>query len=200
MTDLARRSQGLGRKPALLLVDLINGFTDPSCPLGAQADSVVEANRVLLQKFRAKQLPVFFTTVVYHNEHQARVFRNRLPALELLTPGSAWVEVDSRLAPLTQEPVIEKQWASGFFRTGLDTLLREQGVDSLIVTGLTTSGCVRATAVDGLQYDYRVVIPREAVGDRNAEAHRANLFDLNAKYADVLDLSDVLQAIETLVN
>jgi maleamate amidohydrolase len=200
MTDLARRAQGLGRKPALLLVDMINGFTDPSCPLGAQTDNVVEANRKLLAAFRAKRLPVFFTTVVYRDENQARVFRDRLPALDVLTPDSAWVQIDSRLAPLTNEPVIEKQWASGFFRTGLDALLREQGVDSLVVTGLTTSGCVRATAVDGLQYDYRVVIPREAVGDRNAQAHTANLFDLNAKYADVLDLSDLLKAIETLVN
>lgn len=198
MSDLACSAQGLGRKPALLLVDLINGFTDPSCPLGAQADSVVEANRILLAAFRAQRLPVFFTTVVYRDENQARVFRDRLPALDVLTPGSAWVEIDQRLAPLKNEPVIEKQWASGFFRTGLDTLLREQRVDSLVVTGLTTSGCVRATAVDGLQYDYRVVIPREAVGDRNAEAHIANLFDLSAKYADVLDLNEVLKAIENL--
>lgn len=197
MTDLARRAQGLGRKPALLLVDMINGFTDPSSPLGARVDNVVEANRKLLAKFRAKRLPVFFTTVVYRDGNQARVFRDRLPALDVLTPDSVWVQIDSRLAPQSNEPVIEKRWASGFFKTGLDKLLREQGVDSLVVTGLTTSGCVRATAVDGLQYDYRVVIPREAVGDRNAQAHTANLFDLNAKYADVLDLTEVLRAIES---
>jgi nicotinamidase-related amidase len=94
--------------------------------------------------------------------------------------------------------VFEKQWASAFFRTGLDEYLRGEAVDSLVVTGLTTSGCVRATAVDGLQHDYRVVVPREAVGDRNEDAHRANLFDLNAKYADVLDLEQVLGLIEAL--
>jgi len=198
MSDLSRRSLGLGRKPALLLVDMINGFTDPACPLGAPADAVVEANRQLLAKFREHRLPVFFTTVVYHDGQQARVFRDRLPALEVLTPGSNWVQIDSRLAPLPDERVIEKQWASGFFRTGLDTILRDQGVDSLVVTGLTTSGCVRATAVDGLQHDYRVVIPGEAVGDRNAQAHAANLFDLNAKYADVLDLNEVLALLDRL--
>lgn len=198
MPDLARRPQGLGRRPALLLVDLIKGFTDPACPLGTEVDAVVEANRTLLTLFRAKQLPVFFTTVVYRDQNQARVFRDRLPALEVLTPGSAWVEVDSRLAPLPGEAVIEKQWASGFFKTGLNALLREQGVDSLVVTGLTTSGCVRATAVDGLQHDYRVVVPRQAVGDRNAEAHEANLFDMDAKYADVLELKDVLSVLEML--
>ena len=195
MADLDRKSQGLGRRPALLLVDMIEGFTDPECPLGSEANAVVEANRRLLELFRAKGLPVAFTTVVYRDDRQARVFRDRVPALELLKPGTRWVNVDPRLAPRSGEPVFEKRWASGFFGTALDEYLRGQGVDSLVVTGLTTSGCVRATAVDGLQHDYRVVVPREAVGDRNQEAHRANLFDLNAKYADVLGLNEVLDMV-----
>jgi len=198
MTDLERKSQGLGQRPALLLVDIIKGFTDPDCPLGSEADGVVEANRKLLDVFRAKQLPVFFTTVVYHDENQARVFRDRVPALELLKPGSPWVEVDHRLQPVEGERVIEKQWASGFFKTDLDQCLRSLGVDSVVVTGLTTSGCVRATAVDGLQHDYMVVVPVEAVGDRNQEAHQANLFDLNAKYADVMALEQVLDLVRRL--
>jgi nicotinamidase-related amidase len=198
MADLDRKSQGLGARPALVLVDMMEGFTDPDCPLGSAADTVVEANRRLLQAFRAKDLPVAFTTVVYRDDHQARVFRDRIPALELLKPGTRWVNIDARVAPAAGEPVFEKQWASAFFRTGLDDYLRSQGVDSLVVTGLTTSGCVRATAVDGLQHDYRVVIPAEAVGDRNEDAHRASLFDLNAKYADVLDLERVLEMIGAL--
>jgi maleamate amidohydrolase len=198
MADLDRKSQGLGNRPALLIVDIINSFTDPDCPLGSESGDVVEANRQLLHAFREKQLPVVFTTVVYHDESQARVFRDRVPALDILEPGTRWVEVDPRLRPRSDEPVIEKQWASGFFKTGLEDLLKEQGVDSLVITGLTTSGCVRATAVDGLQHDYKVVIPAEAVGDRNDDAHRANLFDLNAKYADVLNLEEVLKLIEDL--
>ena len=196
MPDLERASQGLGQHPALVLVDIIRGFTDPDCPLGSEADDVVEANRKLLAAFRSKGLPVFFTTVVYHNDQQARVFRDRVPALDLLTPDSHWIEVDPRLEPRAGERIVEKQWASGFFKTDLDESLRELGVDSLVVTGLTTSGCVRATAVDGLQYDYKVVVPAEAVGDRNLDAHCANLFDINAKYADVLDLDTVLNYIE----
>jgi nicotinamidase-related amidase len=196
--DLERESQGLGKRPALLIVDIINSFTDPDCPLGSEAGAVVEANRQLLQAFRDKQLPVVFTTVVYHEQSQARVFRDRVPALDILEPGTHWVEVDPRLEPRSDEPVFEKQWASGFFKTGLNGYLEEQGVDSLVITGLTTSGCVRATAVDGLQHDYKVVIPAEAVGDRNEDAHRANLFDLNAKYADVLNLNSVLKMIENL--
>ena len=198
MPDLERASQGLGQRPALVLVDIIKGFTDPDCPLGSAADDVVEANRKLLAAFRRKGLPVFFTTVIYHDDSQARVFRDRVPALELLKPGSHWVEVDPRLEPHEGERVVEKQWASGFFKTDLDESLRAIGVDSLVVTGLTTSGCVRATAVDGLQYDYKVVVPAEAVGDRNPDAHRANLFDLNAKYVDVLDLARVMLLLEDL--
>jgi nicotinamidase-related amidase len=192
VTDLDRRSQALGRRPALVLVDVIEGFTDPACPLGSEADAVVAACRQLLDAFRHAGLPVFFTTVVYHDERQARVFRDRLPALDILQPGSRWVRVDPRLAPRVDEPVIEKRWASGFFGTDLDERLTAAGADSLVVVGLTTSGCVRATAVDGLQHDYPVVVPRQAVGDRNGAAHEANLFDLHAKYADVIDLSDVL--------
>jgi maleamate amidohydrolase len=198
MSDLDRNLQGLGRRPALLLVDMIVGFTDPACALGCEADAVIASNRALLAVFRAKHLPVAYTTVVYRDDNEARVFRDRVPALEVLKPGSKWVEIDPRLAPRPGEPVFEKQWASAFFRTGLDDYLRGESADSLVVTGLTTSGCVRATAVDGLQHDYRVVVPREAVGDRNDEAHRANLFDLDAKYADVLDIEQVLAMLEKL--
>jgi len=190
--DLERKSLGLGRKPALIVVDMICGFTDPVCALGYDCPEVVTANALLVNKFHALALPVYFTTVIYHSDDQARVFRERVPALNVLTPGSHWVEVDGRLHMRDGDVLVEKQWASAFFGTGLDSRLRQAGVDSLVVTGLTTSGCVRATAVDGLQYDYPVVVPREAVGDRNSTAHTANLFDLHAKYADVLDLAEVL--------
>ncbi|KAA1193402.1 isochorismatase family protein [Pseudohalioglobus sediminis] len=193
--DLERESLGLGARPALILVDMIEGFTNPDCPLGCDCPEVVAANACLLQAFRAAGLPVFFTTVVFHGPEQARVFRQRVPALNVLEPGSRWVQVDTRLAPQAGETLVEKQWASAFHGTDLDALLRAGDVDSLVVTGLTTSGCVRATVVDGLQHDYRVVVPREAVGDRNADAHQANLFDMHAKYADVWPLEAVLAAV-----
>jgi maleamate amidohydrolase len=193
--DLERNSLGLGERPALLVIDMINGFTSSECPLGTDCPEVVAANAQLLAAFREKGLPVFFTTVVFHSDDQATVFRARIEALNVLQPGSHWVEIDSALQPVEGEPVIEKQWASGFFGTDLDAQLREVGADSLVVTGLTTSGCVRATVVDGLQYNFPVVVPREAVGDRNADAHEANLFDMNAKYADVASLEDVLQML-----
>ncbi len=193
--DLQRNSLGLGRKPALIVVDMINGFTDPECPLGCACPEVVAANATLLREFHSCGLPVYFTTVVYHAAEQATVFRSRIEALNLLTPDSTWVQVDPRLDRQPGDELIEKQWASAFHKTDLDQRLRDRGVDSLVVTGLTTSGCVRATAVDGLQYDYRVVVPREAVGDRNEDAHAANLHDLHAKYADVVSVADVVAAL-----
>lgn len=193
--DLERNSIGVGKRPALVLIDMINGFTDPACPLGSESSSVIAANKTLLEAFRAKQLPVFFTTVVYHNEQQATVFRSRINALNLLQPDSDWIKVDPELAPLDNEPVIEKQWASGFFKTDLDERLQAANADSIVVTGLTTSGCVRATVVDGLQYNYPVIVPEEAVGDRNPDAHKANLFDMHAKYAEVMPLATVLEQL-----
>ena len=193
--DLKREHLGLGIRPALVVVDMIRGFTDPACALGCACSEVVAANARLLQAFHQLGLPVFFTTVVYHDEHQARVFRARVPALNVLTPGSDWVQIDAGLERQPQDELIEKQWASAFFKTDLQSRLRVRGADSLVVTGLTTSGCVRATAVDGLQYDYPVVVPREAVGDRNSAAHEANLFDLHAKYVDVLGLEEVLAVL-----
>ena len=192
MTDLDRNRLGLGQRPALVVVDMINGFTDAACALGTHCPSVVAANAAVLGAFRELGLPVFFTTVVYRDAGQARVFRRRIDALNLLQPDSRWVRVDSALAPATGEPIIEKQWASAFFGTDLAERLVVAQADSLVVTGLTTSGCVRATVVDGLQHDYRVVVPREAVGDRNPDAHEANLFDMDAKYGDVLSMDEVL--------
>lgn len=189
---LAREAQGLGESPALLVVDVIKGFTDPDCPLGSQADSVVEANRRLMDVFHAQSLPVFLTTVVYDNDDQASVFRARVPALNVLERGSHWCEIDPRLPLVSSDTIIEKTHASAFHGTNVADQLRSAGIDSLVVTGLTTSGCVRASAVDGLQHNLKVVIPEEATGDRDQSAHQANLYDLNAKYVDVMPLDKVL--------
>ena len=192
---LQRNALGLGDRPALVVVDIVNGFTDPGCPLGSDADSVVAANVTLMEAFHRRGLPVFLTTVIFRDEQQARVFRNRLPALELLTPESHWVAFDTRLPIIESDIFIEKTHASSFHGTRLSEQLAEVNADSLVVTGLTTSGCVRATAVDGLQYGFRVVVPREAVGDRDLHAHNANLYDLDAKYADVISVNDAISQL-----
>ncbi|WP_448211999.1 isochorismatase family protein [Colwellia sp. MEBiC06753] len=194
--DLARKSIGLGKRPALILVDMINGFTSSECPLGTDCPEVVAANQSLLAVFREHSLPVFFTTVVYTSSSQAKVFRAKIDALNLLTPDSYWVKVDQRLAPEDGEVIIEKRWASAFFATDLAQQLLAVNADSLVITGLTTSGCVRATVVDGLQHDYPVVVAKEAVGDRNLAAHAANLHDMHAKYADVMACNNIIEHIQ----
>ncbi len=196
--DLERHNIGLGKKPAIIVVDMLKGFTSSECSLGSDCPDVVQANRELLDAFRDKQLPVFFTTVVYRDDSQARIFRQRVPALNLLTPDSPWVEVDPALAMRSDEVLIEKCWASSFFATDLDRQLEQRKVDSLVVTGLTTSGCVRATVIDGMQNEFPVVVPEEAVGDRNMEAHKSNLHDMNAKYADIVSVKDVISHLSRL--
>jgi len=191
---------GLGQKPALLVVDVNVGFTDPASPLVCELDGVVAAIQELLREFRAAGFPIVFTTVAFDEaaRQAASVFIDKVPALLTLEAGSRWIEIDPRIAPLPEEAVLVKNFASAFFGTPLPSILNSHGCDSVVVTGASTSGCVRATAVDGLQHNYRVVVPREAVGDRNPAAHEANLYDLDTKYADVLSLEDVLAQVSSL--
>jgi nicotinamidase-related amidase len=188
---------GLGAKPALIVVDVNVGFTDPASPLVCELDVVVAAIGRLLEAFRRASLPVVFTTVAFDEaaRQAASVFIEKVPALLTLEAGSRWTEIDPRIAPLPQEAVLTKNFASAFFGTPLPSILTSHGCDSVVVTGASTSGCVRATAVDALQHNYRVVVPREAVGDRNPAAHEANLYDLDTKYADVMSLDAVIAGI-----
>ena len=189
---------GFGQKPALLVIDVNVGFTDPASPLVCDLEDVVAAIRRLLDEFRRAELPVVYTTVSYDEGDKvtAAAFIDKIPALLTLEAGSRWVEIDPRIAPVPSEPVLNKLFASAFFGTPLASLLASAGCDSVVVTGASTSGCVRATAVDALQHGYRVVVPREAVGDRKPSAHEANLYDIDAKYGDVLPLDAVLEHLE----
>ena len=191
---------GFGRRPALVVVDVNRGFTDPASPLVCDLDDVVGAIARLVSAFRDAGLPVVFTTVSYDEaaKQAATVFIDKVPALLALEAGSEWVEIDPRIAPRADEPVLVKHWASAFFGTPLSSILTSHGCDSVVVTGASTSGCVRATAVDALQHGYRVIVPREAVGDRNAAAHEANLYDIDTKYGDVVVLDEVLAAVASL--
>ena len=184
---------GLGRRPALVVIDVNRGFTDAASPLVCDLDVVVAAIAELLAAFRAADLPVVYTTVAYDEagKRAAAVFIEKVPALLTLEAGSGWEEIDPRIAPAPGEPVLTKLWASAFHGTPFASFLTAAGCDSLVVTGASTSGCVRATAVDALQHGLRVLVPREAVGDRNAAAHEANLYDIDTKYGDVVTLADL---------
>ena len=190
--------QGAGRRPALLVIDMSLGFTSPDSPLVCDLDGVVEAIRRLLEAARAKRLPVVFTTVSYGEGEKAvaKAFIDKVPILLTLAEGSRFTEIDPRIAPRPEEPVLNKLFASAFFGTSFQSLLAAHDCDSVIVTGASTSGCVRATAVDVLQNGYRLMIPRDAVGDRNQAAHDQALYDVDAKYGDVVSLDEALAVIE----
>jgi len=191
---------GFGRRPALAVIDMTLGFTDPESPLACDLEGPVEKIRRLLQAARAAEIPVVFTTVAYRESDRltAAAFIDKVPALLTLEAGSRWAGIDPRIAPRASEPVLNKFFASAFFGTPLGALLTAAGVDTLIITGASTSGCVRATAVDALQHGFRPVVPREAVGDRNPEAHEANLYDIDAKYGDVVSVDEVLEYIDAV--
>jgi maleamate amidohydrolase len=186
---------GFGRRPALVVIDMNLGFTDPNSPLACDLEGPVSEIRKLLEAAREAEIPVVFTTIAYRESDKltAAAFIDKVPALLTLEAGTRWSQIDPRLAPRETEPVLNKLFASGFFGTGLSSLLTAAGVDTLIITGASTSGCVRATAVDALQYGFRPVVPREAVGDRNPDAHEANLYDVDAKYGDVVRAQEVLE-------
>jgi maleamate amidohydrolase len=191
---------GFGRRPARIVVDVNVGFTDPASPLVCDLDGVVEAIRALLEAFRRAGLSVVFTTVAYDEaaKKRAAVFIEKVPALLTLEAGSRWTEIDPRIAPEPGEPVLTKLFASAFFETPLAAILDDTGCDTVVIAGASTSGCVRATVVDALQHGYRVVVPREAVGDRNPSAHEANLYDIDAKYGDVVAVEDVIAHVGAL--
>ena len=187
----------LGDRPAVLVIDFSCGFTDPECALGSDLTSEVAATRRLLDAARAKELPVIFTTIGFDASlKDGGLWMQKVPALAVLQMGGRWMDIDPRLDPRADETVIVKKGASGFFGTNLASVLVSQGVDSVILCGATTSGCIRATAVDLLQYGWPTLVPRECVGDRAQAPHDANLFDIQAKYADVVSVEDALAYLE----
>ncbi|WP_037070016.1 isochorismatase family protein [Pseudonocardia acaciae] len=195
------RERGIGarqapiRRPALVVVDLTYGFTDTDCALGCEAgqvDQAVEQVARLLAAARAAGVPRAFTRIEYDEASTAIAapFLEKMPALRECAAGSRWAEIDKRVAPEPGEPVLRKLFASGFFGTDLAAFLAVHGRDGVVVTGATTSGCVRATVVDALQHGYRVLVPRDAVVDRASGPHEAALFDIQAKYGQVVDVSE----------
>ena len=195
-----QRAGGVGRRPALVIVDMNNGFTDPESPLVCELDDTIDAIGRLLDVMRRAELPVVFTTVSFGEGDKvtAKAFIDKVPVLLTLAAGTRWVEIDDRIAPREDEVVLNKLFASAFFGTALSSLLASHGCDSVIVTGASTSGCVRATTVDALQHGYRPIVPREAVGDRNPAAHDASLYDIDLKYGDVVSLDECVDALEEL--
>jgi len=184
---------GFGRKCALLVVDFTVGFNDPKLFGGGNIDPAVKRTVGLLEFFRGKSLPVAFTRVVYADDGaDAGVFGLKVPSLRILTEAHPAGQIVPELSPAKNELIVRKTQASAFFGTGLAPWLLHQGADTLVVAGCTTSGCVRASVVDAIAYNFRPIVARDCVGDRALAPHQANLFDMAQKYADVLDRDEIL--------
>lgn len=188
---------GFGQRPALLIVDLIRGFTDQRSPLGGELETQVEAVQTLLAAARKSGVPSIFTTVSYGTDLQdAGKWIRKIPSNSWLTEGSEWVEPDERLGRRSDETLLTKKYASCFFATDLAPRLISMNIDTLIIVGCTTSGCIRATAVDSCSYGFNTIVVEEGVGDRAELPHRASLFDIDSKYGDVVRLAEALAHIE----
>jgi nicotinamidase-related amidase len=191
-----------GARPGLLVVDLTRGFTEPSFATGADLTATVEAANALLAAARPRSVPVIFTAIAYSEAEingSSVAWLAKAHGLRGLVEGTDAVALDPRLARRPEDLVVAKKGASAFFGTHVAAALAAQGVDTLVVCGATTSGCVRATVVDAVQSGFNVLVPEQAVGDRAAGPHAANLYDINEKYGDVVDLDDAIGYLASAV-
>jgi maleamate amidohydrolase len=196
--DYARAGFGaalpFGRHPALVVVDVVQAYVQQGSPLYAQGFvDALAPNRRLVAEARAQGIPVIFTGVVYSPDgRDGGIFFRKVPALKCFIKGSPLGAFAEGLEPQPDETIVMKQYASAFFGTSLASTLTSLGIDTVLVTGFSTSGCVRATALDAMQHGFNVFVVREACGDRDPAPHEANLFDLQAKYAEVVTEHDAI--------
>ncbi|HMS19132.1 N-carbamoylsarcosine amidohydrolase [uncultured Sphingorhabdus sp.] len=187
-----------GKKPALLIVDFVMAYLDKESPLYAGAEDALASNERLLEAARAAGVPVIFTNVVYEpGGSDGGLFYKKIPALKAFDKGSPLGDFPPTLRPEEGELVISKQYASAFFGTNLAAALLDKHVDTLLITGMSTSGCVRATALDALQHGFAPFVVRDACGDRHPAPHESNLFDLQAKYAEVVSEPEAVRLMAT---
>lgn len=184
---------GYGESPALLVVDVQRAFTDPECRIGADMSGMVARANDLIAAAREGDVPVVFTRTVATHPDGADfgIWMEKFPTLDVLIEGSGWVGLDERLDARDRDHVLDKRQASAFHETELDSMLTAGGVDTVVLCGCTTSGCIRATGVDACAHGYRATVAREGVADRAVDPHESNLFDLDAKYADVRPADEV---------
>ncbi|MGQ0653799.1 MAG: isochorismatase family protein [Betaproteobacteria bacterium] len=187
---------GFGRKSALLIVDFTVGFNDAKLFGGGNIDPAVKRTVGLLDFFRQRKLPIAFTRVVYAEDgSDAGVFGAKVPSLLILTEHHPAGQIVAELEPRKNEYIVRKVHASAFFGTALAPWLLHQGVDTVVVAGCTTSGCVRASVVEASAHNFRPIVARDCVGDRARGPHEANLFDMAQKYADLLDRDEIIREV-----
>jgi len=193
------RKLRLGARPAVLVVDLSCGFTDPTSLVGADVSDEVLATRRLLDVARARSVLVVFAMIGFEpNAEDAGLWTAKSPNLATIVIGTRWVTTDPRLDPQPEDVTLVKKGASAFFGTNLAAVLVSHQIDTIVLCGVTTSGCIRATAIDLMQNGWPTLVPRECVGDRAPGPHEANLFDIQAKYADVVSLDDAIGYLNSI--
>lgn len=186
-----------GLKPALLVVDVVNAYLERDSPLFAGAEDVLQSNVRVVTAARRAKIPVIFTNVMYRPGGQdGGVFFRKVPALKVFEAGSRLGAFSPLLQPLADEWVITKQYPSAFFGTPLASALYADGIDTLMIMGFSTSGCVRASALDAVQNGFIPYVVRDACGDRDARVHDSNLFDMQAKMAEVVSESEALSLLQ----
>jgi maleamate amidohydrolase len=191
---------GFGTHPALLIVDFVNGFNDPAMFGGGNIPPAIENTAGLLAAARRAKIPVAFTRVVYADDgSDASVFCRKLPGLLALTETAQASQVVDAVAPQAGEYVIRKTQPSAFFGTGLVGWLAQKRVDTVLVTGCTTSGCVRASVIDSMSHNFRTIVVSDCVGDRALAPHEANLFDMEQKYADLMTCDEVVAKLQAAI-
>ena len=189
-------SSGMGKTPALVIVDFVNGFNDPGQFGGGNIGAAIARTKVLLEAARRARLPVAHTRVVYADDGaDLGVFAMKAPGLRALTEHAHASQIVPELEPEPGEYVVRKLQPSAFFGTNLMAWLTARGVDTLLVTGCTTSGCVRASVIDSMSHNLRTIVVTDCVGDRALGPHEANLFDMGQKYADLMTAKEVMAAI-----
>lgn len=188
-----------GRSPALLLVDPVKAYVEPGSPLFLDSGkAALDRMGDLLRQFRARELPVIFTGVRYQpGGVDGGHFFKKVPALELFVGESAMGAFPESLAPQAGDKVIIKQYPSAFFGTGLAAWLQQRGIDTLYIGGFSTSGCIRASALDALQHGFIPMTVADACADRNNDLHSQNLRDLGAKYSEIVESAQVPAMLET---
>jgi maleamate amidohydrolase len=191
---------GFGDSPALILVDFVQAYFDESCALYAGVEDALASALRIRELARAAGIPVIYTNVVYEEGGaDGGVFFKKAPVLENFIAGNPMGAWPSGLQPADDEIVISKQYPSAFFGTSLAATLQDMDVDTLIITGVTTSGCIRASCVDALSNGFIPIVVADACGDRHEAPHEANLFDMNAKYADVVSESETIDYLQQVV-
>ena len=192
------KSSGFGGAPALLMVDFVNGFNDPEMFGGGNIPQAIAQSARLLAAARRLSLPVAFTRVVYADAgSDASVFTLKLPGLLALTENAAASQVVDALAPTSGEYIVRKTQPSAFFGTELVGWLAQKRVDTVLVTGCTTSGCVRASVIDSMSHNFRTIVVSDCVGDRAMAPHEANLFDMEQKYADLMTCDEAIARLQS---